>query len=341
MGLRVGVLFGGLSAEHEISCLSAKNIYKALLETPHTPVLIGIDRQGLWHLTDDSFTFGQGISLSEAVSKILPKIDVAFPIFHGPYGEDGSFQGFLEILGIPYAGAGVLASAVGMDKDVMKRLLQNAGIPVADFLTFSRPPNFADVKAKLGLPLFIKPVTMGSSIGISRVTTEEEFIRGVEDAFQYDSRIIIEREVKGREIECSVLGGSPPTASLPGEFVPKGGVYTYEMKYLDPEGAAFYLPAPLSASTTAAVQSLAIKAFEVLATDGMARVDFFVDKGEKLYINEINTIPGFTPISLYPKLWELSGLSTPKLVERLIELGVERSLRKKSLSLEPNPHAYN
>lgn len=333
MQLKIGLLFGGRSAEHEVSLSSAKNVLNALVKAGHEVIPVGIDYEGLWHLSDSSLTFGKGLPFLEAARTILPSIDVVFPVLHGPYGEDGTFQGFFEVLQIPYVGAGVLGSAVSMDKDVMKRLLKNEGIRVADFLVYTSAPSFREVEDALGLPFFIKPANMGSSVGMTKVEREEDFLEAVEEAFSYDTKIIIEENIKGREIECSVLGGDPVTASLPGELIPKGGIYTYEMKYIDPDGAKFLLPAPLSIVKTQEVQDLSIHAFKVLACEGMARVDFFVTAEEVLYVNEINTIPGFTNMSLYPKLWEISGMPTEILVDRLITLALEKHARKKSLSV--------
>lgn len=327
--MKIGILFGGKSGEHEVSIRSARSVIDAIDRSLHEVVRIGIDKEGLWHLTDDGLNFSQGKPFIEACGSLLKDLDVVFPVLHGPFGEDGTIQGMLEIAGIPYVGASVLGSAIGLDKDVTKRLLRDAGIPVADFLVFKKKPSFHEVVNRLGLPFFVKPVNLGSSLGQTKVTSFEEFDKAIELAFSFDRKIILEEAIVGRELECSVLGGENPIASLPGEIIPKGGVYTYENKYLDPEGAEFVLPVKLSLEKTKELQEMAINVFDILCCDSMARVDFFMDQNETLYLNEINTIPGFTSISLYPKLWEVSGLSYSELVNRLI-LNALNKIQEKS-----------
>ncbi len=331
--MRVGILFGGKSGEHEVSLRSAKSVACAIDKSKHELVLIGIDKEGLWSLSDESMLLKGGRPFIEACADLFKNIDVVFPVLHGPFGEDGTIQGMLEIMNIPYVGASVLGSCIGLDKDVTKRLLRDAKIPVADFIVYKTRPNFNEVAEKLGLPFYIKPVTMGSSVGLTKVSSLKEFESGVDLAFLYDSRIILEEAIFGRELECSVLGLDDPIASLPGEVIPKGGVYSYENKYLDPEGARFVLPAKLSRKKIEEIQKMAIKVFDILCCQGMARVDFFMDQYETIYLNELNTIPGFTSISLYPKMWEISGVSYPDLIERLINLALERSLKKSLLTI--------
>jgi len=262
-------------------------------------------------------------------------MDVVFPVLHGPFGEDGTVQGLLKLAGIPFVGPSILGSAVGMDKDVMKRLLRDAGIPIAAFMVFKRSErdaiHFRDVKKRLGIPVFVKPANLGSSVGVSKVNNKKGFLRACENAFQYDNKILVEAYIKGREIECAVLGNEHPLASLPGEVIPSHEFYSYEAKYLDDKGARLQVPARLSPSATKAVQRLAVQTFTTLCCEGMARVDFFLRDNGKLIVNEINTIPGFTAISMYPKLWGASGVSYQKLIDTLLKLALERFKRDKAL----------
>ncbi len=357
--MRVGVLFGGKSAEHEISLLSAKSIVDALDKNKYEVVLIGIDKSGEWHLRGaqqfllDAHHASQ-VQLQTAKDPValVPKengqqlvslsngalsqpLDVIFPVLHGSYGEDGTVQGLLKLANIPFVGASVLGSAIGMDKDVMKRLFRDAGIPTAKFLTFTHSAlqniDFVSLKRTLGLPFFVKPANLGSSVGISKVKSERELDEAIEAAFQYDHKILIEQFIPGREIECSVLGNEHPIASLPGEVIPQHEFYSYEAKYLDDRGACFEIPVALNESTVSEIQQLAIKAYQTICCEGMARVDFFLKENGELFVNEINTIPGFTKISMYPKLWEASGMSYQELLDRLIELALERFKREKKL----------
>jgi D-alanine-D-alanine ligase len=359
--LTVGILFGGKSAEHEVSLQSAKNVFDAIDRGKFEPVLIGIDKGGKWHSMGDSLsllnsgdprrislnTSGGPVALIPESEGLLTecgiKLDVVFPILHGPFGEDGTVQGLLKLAGVPFVGSGVLGSAVSMDKDVMKRLFRDAGIPIGKFLTF-RPHEplltFAETKAALGLkdagtPVFVKPVNMGSSIGISKVHDESEFSAAVREAFQYDSKIIIEEYIQGREIECAVLGNENPIASIPGEVIPTHEFYSYEAKYLDENGAALEIPAKLDADTQKRIQELSIKAFQTLCCDGLARIDFFLKENGEAIINEINTMPGFTKISMYPKLWEASGggIGYTELISRLIELAMKKFEKEKDLKI--------
>jgi len=260
---------------------------------------------------------------------------VVFPVLHGPYGEDGTIQGLLELANIPYVGAGVLGSAISMDKDVMKRLFREAGIPVVKFLVFTHNSlekiDFDWVRDKLGLPFFIKPANLGSSIGMNKVKKKEEFQPALEEAFQYDNKILVEEYIEGREIECSVLGNHNPVASLPGEIISRHEFYSYEAKYLDNKGAILEIPARLSQKLIRKIQNLSIKVFKVACCKGMARVDFFLKQNKEIIVNELNTIPGFTRVSMYPKLWEASGISYPELIDRLIQLALERFQEKKRL----------
>ncbi len=356
--IRVGILFGGKSAEHEISLLSAKNVIDALDRAKFEPVLIGIDKSGRWvtnepsqfllHATDPKL-----IALNKAASAnvaLVPQsqgrltdldaagleasVDVVFPILHGPLGEDGAVQGLLKLANVPFVGAGVLGSAVGMDKDVMKRLLREAGLPIPRFLVFRRgeTADYAVVTKQLGTPVFVKPANLGSSVGISKAKDAAGFKQALAEAFRYDSKVMVEQAIAGREIECAVLGNQDPKASVPGEIVPAHEFYSYAAKYLDAEGARLEIPAKLDAATVKRVQELAVKVFRTLVCEGMGRVDFFLTPDGALYVNEINTIPGFTKISMYPKMWEASGIGYSALITRLIELALERFKHEQTLS---------
>jgi D-alanine-D-alanine ligase len=260
---------------------------------------------------------------------------VIFPILHGPFGEDGTVQGLLKLADLPFVGPGVLGSAVGMDKDVMKRLLRDAGIPIGRFLTVhSQEPLLPFKKAvkALGLPLFVKPANMGSSVGISKVHNEGEYERAVKNAFAYDTKIILEEYIKAREIECSILGNEETVrASLPGEVIPLHEFYSYESKYLDENGAVLKIPAELPKRTIKKIQALGIQTFQTLCCEGLSRVDFFLQEDGTLLVNEINTMPGFTRISMYPKLWEACGISYKKLIDTLIQLAIRRYKKEKKL----------
>jgi D-alanine-D-alanine ligase len=349
---RVIILFGGRSAEHEISILSARNVLGALDRQRFEPVLIGIDRAGRWHRESErtlaaatgdpralaldpaapTVSIEQGLvtgSLDDAATDDL----VVFPVLHGTFGEDGTVQGLLELGDVPYVGAGVLGSAIGMDKDVAKRLLRDAGIPVVDFTVvtsaaFARDPAAAlSGAARLGWPLFVKPVNAGSSVGVSRVNGPDGLAPAVRAALAFDRKVLIERAVDAREIECAVLGNDEPVASVPGEILVhhKDGFYSYDAKYVDPSGASWKIPADLPPATTAHVQTLAVETFRTLELAGLARIDFFLSRADgALYVNEVNTLPGFTAVSMYPKMWEASGLSQTDLLTRLVELALQR-----------------
>jgi len=346
--IRVGVLFGGQSAEHEISILSARNIVAALDRSRFEPVLIGIDKQGRWLRQDEQRLIASARDPREVrieagppapIDDAAAQVDVIFPVLHGTLGEDGAMQGLLEVAGIPYVGAGVLGSAVGMDKDVMKRLLRDAQIPITDFVTVRRERFDADVAgtcarvAKLGFPLFTKPANAGSSVGIRKVKSAAELEDALRFAFRYDVKVVAEQGVTAREIELAVLGGSPATVSVPGEIVVEhaDGFYSYDAKYLDEKGARLELPAKLADDQVRRAQAMALHAFEVLDCDGLARVDLFLTSDGRLLVNEINTLPGFTAISMYPKLWALSGVSQTDLITRLIHLGLERARERTAI----------
>jgi D-alanine-D-alanine ligase len=254
-------------------------------------------------------------------------------MLHGPFGEDGTVQGLLKLAHIPFVGADLLGSAIGMDKDVMKRLLRDAQIPIAKFLVFRKGEviDFEAVHKELGLPLFIKPANLGSSVGISKVANQEEFAQAVTKAFEYDTKILIEEAIVGREIECSVLGNQNPIASVPGEILPNHEFYSYEAKYIDAHGAQLMIPANITDEVSKKIQELAIKTCKVLECEGLARVDFFLKENNELVVIEINTIPGFTKVSMYPRLWEASGIPYPELIDRLLQLAIERFAQEQTL----------
>ena len=356
--IKIGILFGGKSAEHEVSLQSAKNVIAALDKNKYEIVLIGIDKSGRWHLQQGAnyllhATDPKLIALNSSGAKELTihpgnlasqfitesksqsrRVDVIFPVLHGSNGEDGTMQGLLKIMDVAFVGPGVLGSAVGMDKDVAKRLWRDAGIPIAKFVTVRKSEknkiSFSKIKKQLGLPLFVKPANAGSSVGVSKVKSEKDFKKALEAAFRFDDKILIEEYVKGREIEVAVLGNEHPRASIPGEIIPHHEFYSYEAKYIDENGAAAEIPAKLPKALIKKIQEAAIKAFQVLECEGMARVDFFVKPNGTFCINEINTIPGFTNISMYPKMWEASGIKYSELIDRLIELALLRHEREKN-----------
>lgn len=361
---RIGLLFGGRSAEHDVSKLSAANVLRALDPERYEVVPIGIDRGGRWLLCDTGNGAGTGarsleipdgaprvalvpggggelVVLDGAATGASRRLDAVFPVLHGPNGEDGTVQGLLELAGVAYVGSGVLGSAVGMDKDVAKRLMREQGLPIVPFVALARggEPDFQAVVAALGASdLFVKPANMGSSVGVSRARSAAEFARACAEAFRYDEKVLAERSVIGaREIECSVL--EHPTGELAasplGEIVPAAshGFYSYDAKYLDADGALLRIPADLPPATAARTRDLAVATFRALGCAGLARVDFFVtpDRGE-VYVNEVNTLPGFTAISMYPKLWESAGISQEALMEILIAHAFARHARRAALA---------
>jgi D-alanine-D-alanine ligase len=395
--LRVGILFGGRSGEHEVSLLSAASVLNAIDRDKYEVVPIGITKDGRWLTADDAENLLQGklilesrhlragdpettpaaAVLARGESVVVPpepvhrqsglvpfqtdatltrrasdraiNVDVIFPVLHGTFGEDGTIQGLLELADIAYVGAGVLGSAAGMDKDIMKSLFAAAGLPIVKHVTILRgawekEPKKAQkfVESKLKYPVFVKPANLGSSVGISKAHDRKELGPAIEEAAKFDRKIVIEQGVggkknKAREIECSVLGNDEPVASVPGEIVPVKEFYDYNAKYLD-EGSELIIPAKLTKAETKKVQELAVRSFKAVDCSGLARVDFLMEPGSskesggksrKIYLNEINTMPGFTAISMYPKLWAASGLDYPDLIDRLIQLGLERHADKK------------
>lgn len=353
--IRIALIFGGRSAEHEVSLRSARNVYNALNLQKYAVTLIGIDRRGNWlRCTARELQSNKEIFVAQKYKEdayVVPFtrdeifylrcgkrnliIDVVFPIIHGPFGEDGTIQGLLKMYNVPFVGPSLPGSVMGMDKDVTKRLLQHAGIATSRFVAFHTKDKkmivFKDIVKKLGKPLFIKPANMGSSVGVSKVHDEKSFDKAVSLAFTYDVKIVIEEYIKGKEVECSVMGDQDLIVSVPGEVVPQHDFYTYEAKYLDENGAVFAIPAFLKPEIVCRIQELAIKTCEVLECRCMSRVDFFVTEDDQIYVNEINTIPGFTSISMFPQLFMHSGISYKKLIDRVIIYAFKRYVRENKL----------
>jgi D-alanine-D-alanine ligase len=351
--LRVGVIFGGRSGEHEVSLVSAASVIRALDPTKYEVVPIGIAKDGRWlagspaqKMLPDVLQTGQRVMLSAdpGTAALLPldaaqgpplRVDVVFPVLHGTYGEDGTVQGLLELAGLPYVGSGVTGSAVGMDKDIAKRLFRQEGLPVGDFLAVLRsewesvPKKVLQaVKKKFKFPVFVKPAALGSSVGMTKAHDAKELAQALDFAAEFGMKILVERFIRGREIELAVLGNDRPKASIPGEIVPHREFYDYAAKYLE-EGTRLIIPAKLSRAQVKRFQDYAVRAFRCLECRGMARVDFFLEKGTgRIYINEVNTIPGFTSISMYPKLWEATGVSYRELIDQLIELALAEHREK-------------
>jgi D-alanine-D-alanine ligase len=350
--LRVGVLFGGRSGEHEVSLASAASVIRGLDPDKYEPVPIGITKDGHWLIGEGAVKMlpevlkgGRRVMLAADPTEaaLVPldrgagaqRLDVIFPVMHGTFGEDGTIQGMLELAGIPYVGAGVLGSAVAMDKDVTKRLLKAAGIPVVPWVTVHRwrwekDPDAvrAEIEKEFEYPVFVKPATLGSSVGMTKVHAPEELAAALNLACEFGMKVLVEKAVTAREIEISVLGNREPIASVPGEVIPHREFYDYTAKYLE-DGSQLLIPAELKPAQVHKIQSVAVEAFRALELSGMARVDFFLDKNTgKLYLNEVNTIPGFTSISMYPKMWEASGIPFRELIDKLIELALEMQEEK-------------
>ena len=338
--LHVGVLYGGRSVEHDISLLSAKNILQNIDANKFEVSLLAIDKEGKWYLCDD---INKPISSGKALSVMLDaknpylftgdkqiKLDVIFPILHGSDGEDGSVQGLLQTINIAYVGSGVLGSAASMDKLLAKRVLQSAGLPVADFEAFNHLErdsiDFQKIADHLGLPFIIKPANLGSSVGVSKVSSEENFAQALDDAFKYDNSILIEEFIDGREVECAILGNENPLASVAGEVVISSNyeIYSFTAKYEDPDAANITIPAEIPDSVQDEIKGLCLKAYSLLNCHDLARVDLFVQDNGSIFINEINTLPGFTNISMYPSLIQHEGISYQELITRLIEMAWER-----------------
>lgn len=345
------MVFGGKSGEHEVSLHSAASVIAALPKDKYEVVLVGIDKAGRWLLGEDAAALLAGRPVPASARLVLPadpanglvavdprggsvsreRVDVFFPVLHGTFGEDGTIQGLFEMADVPYVGAGVAASAVGMDKVLMRNLFRQAGLPVVDAAHYLRRQWRAEpetvlslVEERFGYPCFVKPANLGSSVGVSKAHNRSELERALALAARYDRKLLVEQAVNAREIECSVLGNDEPIASVPGEIVPSREFYDYAAKYID-EGSRLLIPAPLDDATAAQVRALAVRAFQAVDAAGMGRIDFFLDRDSgRVYVNEINTIPGFTNISMYPKLWEATGIPYSELLHRLVQLALDR-----------------
>ena len=353
--VRVGIVYGGRSVEHEVSINSATSILQALDPSRYDVSLIAISHDGRWHIGGPTMLPAAVVNAPEVTLPAIPgertlvsaadgrpaaQLDVIVPIVHGTGGEDGSLQGFLELAGVPYVGSGVLGSAIQMDKDVTKRLLQAAGIPVVPWVTVRKheltavEPVIERVIRAIGLPCFVKPANTGSSVGISKVKTRAELAPALREAVRYDEKVLVEQAVNAREVEVAVLGNERPEASVPGEIVPHKEWYDYEAKYVD-ERTELIVPAKVPEAVAAELQRLAALAFTTLEGAGLARVDFFLERGtDRIWLNELNSLPGFTEVSMYPRLWQASGLSYPALLDRLIELALERGRGREKLERE-------
>ena len=361
--LRVGIIFGGRSGEHEVSLVSATSVINALDKEKYELIPIGITQSGRWLSSGNALQLLKSKNgLEKEPERFLApepnrqalvsingesdsRLDVVFPIVHGTYGEDGTLQGLLELANIPYVGAGVLGSALGMDKIVQKKIYEREGIPVSKYLSFlssectsSAKTIVKSVERELKYPVFTKPANTGSSVGISKAHNKGELLEGLAAAACYDRKVVVEQGVKNaREIECAVLGNDEPIASVPGEIIPSNEFYDYDAKYVDGKSTAV-IPAELPKKVVKEIQRTAVRAFKVLDLAGMARVDFFVTRNKnRIYLNEVNTIPGFTSISMYPKMWEASGISYSELLDRLIILAIERHREKNALTTSYQP----
>ncbi|MBL7849116.1 MAG: D-alanine--D-alanine ligase [Cyclobacteriaceae bacterium] len=338
--IRVAILYGGRSVEHGVSINSARNIAEYIDQKKFTVIPIGITQQGAWHLTPEvtrNIRSGKRLTanldpkhpwLSDGSRKV--QFDIVFPVLHGTDGEDGSIQGFLKSLSVPLVGTGVLGSALSMNKIIAKRLLREAHIPVTDFIPLhfsdSPKPSFDEVSRKLGVPFMVKSASLGSSVGVTKVKSKSEFAKAVREAFRYDDELLFERYVQGREIECAILGNAPPKASLPGEIVisKKYDFYTFDAKYVDSKAVSIDVPAKLSKENIEQVRDLSVRAFKTLKCEDYARVDLFLSEEGEIFVNEINTIPGFTNSSMYPMMWKDRGISFTDLISRLITLAQAR-----------------
>jgi len=357
--LNIAIVFGGRSPEHNISLLSARNVINSLDKEKFNPILVGISKSGKWYINKPEQQISTGVDVkSIAITSNeqqillsqnadqgqiidyndgtpLSSIDVIFPVLHGNYGEDGSIQGLAKLADIPCVGCGIAGSAVGMDKDLMKRILRDAGIKVAPGITIRKSdeqkPDYHAITKKYGSDLFLKPSNLGSSVGVSFVQNASEFISGLAHAFEYDSKVLVEQRLLGRELECGILGNMQPEASVIGEVKPKDGFYSFKNKYVDEKGAELAIPARITDSQKKEIQKIAIQTFKVLECRGIARVDVFLTPENEVFVNEINTIPGFTNISMYPKLWEATGLSNQDLITKLIELAIQEHKSVNSL----------
>ena len=357
--MNLAVIIGGKSPEHTISLRSGRSVVQALDSDKYDITVIGINKEGIWHLqdTNDFLLYPDDnvkITLKSSETKVFLEsngkktilynrknnrkikiIDVAFPVIHGAYGEDGIIQGLFRSVNIPFVGVDLMASSVGMDKDIAKRLWRDANIPIAAFevidLSNKNKVRYEDIIKKLGTPVFVKPANAGSSVGVHKVTTKEEFKAAVKDGFLYDRKLLVEEAITGIEVECAVLGNEFPEGSVIGGIMPTEQFYSYDAKYISSSGAKLMIPAPISPEVASLIKTTAIKAFRCLGAEGLSRVDFFLKPDNTIVINEINTMPGFTSISMYPKLWEATGLPYSSLLDRLIDLAIDRYKTVKKL----------
>jgi D-alanine-D-alanine ligase len=358
--IRLAIICGGRSTEHEVSICSARNVFDAVDKSKYDISLVRIEKSGVWTLlrsaaelraapgfercdSSSPVMLQSAVSGSEmlqtiASSSLDQRADVVLPLIHGAFGEDGCLQGFLRLLNVPFVGTGVLGSAVGMDKDVMKRLLNHAGIATAKFQVITsqnaRKASFAALERELGSPFFVKPANAGSSIGVSRVTNSTEFGHALREAFRYDEKVLLEEGIRGRELECGVLGNEEPEASVVGEVIVRDEFYSYEAKYVNENGAILEIPALIPPEISETVRRLSVAAFKVLNCAGMARVDFFLAEDGRVLLNEINTVPGFTNISMFPLLWEASGVSYSDLIDRLVAFAIQRQVALNELNYD-------
>lgn len=364
---KIGVLYGGRSGEHNVSLCSAAAVVSTIDTDKYDVIAIGIDKDGRWYVQDkpqivEDRVFGRVLDMQKRGTWLVNHfeqknklhlynientgeevtVDIVFPVLHGTFCEDGSLQGLLELAMVPYVGADVIGSAVGMDKDIAKRLLREANIPVVPSITVNKqmwqdnPPSVMQTAVDtIGLPLFVKPVCTGSSVGVRKVKEKGLFSEAVTFALQFDTRVLIEKAIDCREIECSVLGNEAPEASILGEIIPSHEFYSYDAKYVDPQGAKAIIPAQLDAALAGEIRKTALEGYRALGCTGMARVDFFLDKiSDEFYLNEINTLPGFTSISMYPQLWEATGLKRVDLLDRLIQLALDRHRKKMEIKTD-------
>jgi D-alanine-D-alanine ligase len=346
---KVAILYGGRSVEHGVSINSARNIFEFLDKNKFEPVPIGIDKKGQWFLTDGvDKEMEKGKALAIQLNPNKPEfivvdggqrfsVDIVFPVLHGTDGEDGSIQGMIKAMNLPLVGTGVLGSALSMNKIIAKRLLQEAGLPVSEFLTFRYEEkdkiSFNAISKKLGLPFMVKAASLGSSVGVTKVSSKKDFQKAVDEAFKYDNEMLAEKFIVGREIECAILGNDPPEASYPGEIVisKKYEFYTFDAKYVDPDAVRIDVPAKLSKPVAERIRKVCVKAYQTLHCEDFSRIDLFLDKKGKIYINEINSIPGFTNSSMYPMMWKERGVNFTKLISRLLNLAQQRYNRSKRL----------
>jgi D-alanine-D-alanine ligase len=343
---KIAILYGGRSVEHGVSINSAKNIYEYIDKTLFEPFLIGISPSGVWYLTETvTKEMDKGAELSVRLNPETPyfidllgntiSVDIVFPVLHGTDGEDGSIQGLLKALDLPMVGTGVLGSSMSMSKLITKRLLKESELPVADFVYayYSEKDQlqFEEIHQKLGLPFMVKSASLGSSVGVSKVKSKEDFAKAVEEGFRYDDCILIEKYIKGREVECAILGNSPAKASLPGEIIISNEYefYTFDAKYVDGNAVTINVPANLDAASQEKIRSLSLKAYQSLSCEDFARVDLFLTESGEVYVNEINTIPGFTNSSMFPVMWKERGISFSELITQLVQLAMERHQKTK------------